>query len=277
MSMRFKPLSPAIGAMVEGVSLNLSISDGVQQQLHDALVRYQVLFFRNQPITPRQHADFAARFGGLHVHPIYPQADDVPEVLVLDSRAQDLRDNAIWHTDVTFIETPPLGCVLSAKQVPPAGGDTLWSSGFAAWDGLSLPLQKLLDGLTATHDFTVSFPLERYGNTAEARAKWDETRAKNPPMVHPVVRIHPVSGRKALFVNQGFTTKINELSTAESAALLSFLFAHISRPEFTVRWHWQDDDVAFWDNRSTQHYATNDYGDFHRIMQRATVLGDKPF
>jgi len=197
--------------------------------------------------------------------------------MVLDTAQNDLRDNAIWHTDVTFIETPPLGSVLVARKLPEYGGDTLWASGTAAWRGLSPYFQQLLDGLTATHDFTKSFPLSRFGNTPEALANYEETRRKTPPVVHPVIRTHPVTGDKALFVSDGFTTHINELEPAESQAVLQFLFAHFAKPEYSVRWRWQPGDVAFWDNRVTQHYAVDDYRPAHRIMHRATILGDKPY
>jgi len=167
--------------------------------------------------------------------------------------------------------------VLSAKQLPAYGGDTLWASGIAAFEALSRPLQTLLDGLTATHDFTRSFPVERFGSTPQDLARWEETRRRNPPLSHPVIRTHPVSGRKALFVNDGFTTRINELEPAESEAILKLLFAHGTRPEFTIRWRWQENDVAMWDNRVTQHYAVDDYRPQRRVMHRATILGDVPF
>ncbi|MCW1248388.1 taurine dioxygenase, partial [Pseudomonas sp. SAICEU22] len=200
-----------------------------------------------------------------------------PEVLVLDTAVTDVRDNAVWHTDVTFLPTPAMGAVLSAKLLPAFGGDTLWASGIAAYEALSAPLKSLLEGLTATHDFTRSFPLERFGNSAEDLARWEEARRKNPPLSHPVIRTHPVSGRRSLFVNEGFTTRINELSESESEAILKLLFAHSTRPEFTVRWRWQANDVAFWDNRVTQHFAVDDYRPARRVMHRATVLGDVPF
>ena len=219
----------------------------------------------------------AANFGDLHIHPIYPNVPEQPEVLVLDTAVTDVRDNAIWHTDVTFLPTPAMGAVLSAKLLPPFGGDTLWASSSAAFEALSKPLQLLLDGLTATHDFTHSFPLERYGNTPQALEHYHEVQRKYPPLSHPAVRTHPVTGRKGLFVNDGFTTRINELEADESDALLRFLFAHSTRPEFTVRWRWQTNDIAFWDNRITQHYAVDDYRPQRRVMQRATVLGDVPF
>ena len=277
MSIDIHPLSPALGAQISGVDLSRDLTGEQRNVIEQALLDHQVLFFRDQPITPQQQARFAANFGDLHIHPIYPNVPEQPEVLILDTAVTDVRDNAIWHTDVTFLPTPALGAVLSAKQVPAYGGDTLWASGIAAFEALSRPMQMLLDGLTATHDFTRSFPLERFGNTAEDLARWEETRRKNPPLSHPVIRTHPVSGRKALFVNEGFTTRINELEAAESEAILKLLFAHGTRPEFTLRWRWQANDVAMWDNRVTQHYAVDDYRPQRRVMHRATILGDAPF
>ena len=271
------PLSPALGAVVSGIDLRQPLDDAQQQAIEQALLAHQVLFFRDQPLTPQQQAAFAARFGDLHIHPIYPSVPEQREVIVLDTAVTDVRDNAIWHTDVTFLESPALGAVLAAKQLPPYGGDTLWASGIAAFEALSKPLQRLLDGLTATHDISKSFPQERFGATDADLARLEEARKKNPPRSHPVIRTHPVTGRKALFVSDGFTTRINELSAAESRAILDLLFAHVARPEFTVRWRWRENDVAFWDNRVTQHYAVDDYRPQRRVMHRATILGDKPF
>lgn len=277
MSLHITPLSSALGAQISGVDLSRELTAGQRNTIEQALLDHHVLFFRDQPITPQQQARFAANFGDLHIHPIYPNVPEQPEVLILDTAVTDVRDNAIWHTDVTFLPTPALGAVLSAKLLPAYGGDTLWASGIAAFEALSKPLQCLLDGLSATHDFTRSFPLERFGNTAEDLARWEETRRRNPPLSHPVIRTHPVSRRKALFVNEGFTTRINELEPAESEAILKMLFAHTTRPEFTIRWRWQENDVAMWDNRVTQHYAVDDYRPQRRVMHRATILGDVPF
>ncbi|HEX8540258.1 MAG TPA: taurine dioxygenase [Pseudomonas sp.] len=276
MTLHISPLTPALGAEISGVDLSQELTGAQRDAIEQALLDYQVLFFRYQPLTPRQHADFAARFGELHIHPIYPNVPEQPEVLILDTAVTDVRDNAVWHTDVTFLPTPALGAVLSARQLPEYGGDTLWASGIAAYEALSKPLQTLLQGLTATHDFTRSFPLERFGTSAEDIARWEATRRQHPPLSHPVIRTHPVSGRKSLFVNEGFTTRINELSDAESTAILTLLFSHTTRPEFTLRWRWQVNDVAFWDNRVTQHYAVDDYRPQRRIMHRATILGDVP-
>lgn len=277
MSLTVTPLSPALGAQISGVDLSRELDAPVRDAIEQALLKHQVLFFRDQPITPAQQAGFAARFGDLHIHPIYPNVPETPQVLILDTAVTDVRDNAVWHTDVTFLPTPALGAVLSAKQLPAYGGNTLWASGIAAFEALSAPLQRMLDGLSATHDFTKSFPLERFGSTPEDLERWEATRRNNPPLSHPVVRTHPVSGRKALFVNEGFTTRINELNEHESDALLRLLFAHATRPEFSIRWRWQENDVAFWDNRVTQHYAVDDYRPQRRVMHRATVLGDAPF
>lgn len=277
MSIDILALSPALGAQISGVDLGRDLTGEQRNTIEQALLNHHVLFFRDQPITPQQQARFATNFGDLHIHPIYPNVPEQPEVLILDTAVTDVRDNAIWHTDVTFLPAPALGAVLAAKQVPAYGGDTLWASGIAAFEALSAPMQALLDGLTATHDFTRSFPLERFGNTAEDLARWEDARRKNPPLSHPVIRTHPVSGRKALFVNEGFTTRINELEAAESEAILKWLFAHGTRPEFTLRWRWQANDVAMWDNRVTQHYAVDDYRPQRRVMHRATILGDAPF
>ncbi|WP_445571023.1 taurine dioxygenase [Pseudomonas sp. E102] len=271
------PLSIALGAQINGIDISQPLSPQDRDFVEQALLEHQVLFFRDQPIEPPQQARFAAYFGDLHIHPIYPNIPEQPEVLVLDTAVTDVRDNAVWHTDVTFLPTPALGAVLSAKLLPAFGGDTLWASGIAAYEALSAPLKSLLEGLTATHDFTRSFPLERFGNSPEDLVRWEEARRKNPPLSHPVIRTHPVSGRRSLFVNEGFTTRINELSETESEAILKLLFAHATRPEFTVRWRWQANDVAFWDKRVTQHFAVDDYRPARRVMHRATVLGDVPF
>ncbi|MBU6958606.1 taurine dioxygenase [Pseudomonas sp. CVAP len=276
-SLTVTPLSTALGAQISGVDISQPLNLEQRDAIEQALLKHQVLFFREQPINPQQQARFAANFGDLHIHPIYPNVPEQPQVLILDTAETDVRDNAVWHTDVTFLPTPALGAVLSAKLLPEFGGDTLWASGIAAYEALSVPLQNLLQALTATHDFVKSFPLERFGTTPEALVQWEEARKKNPPLSHPVIRTHPVSGRKSLFVNEGFTTKINELSETESEAILKLLFAHATRPEFTIRWRWQENDVAFWDNRVTQHFAVDDYRPVRRVMHRATVLGDVPF
>jgi taurine dioxygenase len=277
MTLQIQPLGPAIGALISGIELNRPISDTQRDALLEALLQHHVLFFENQPITPAQQRDLAARFGPLHIHPIYPHVPEVPEIIVLDTSHDNPPDNDNWHTDVTFLKAPALGALLSAKQLPASGGDTLWASGIAAFEALSGPMQQMLCGLTATHDILKSFGAQRFARTPEEETRWMKAQKDHPPVVHPVIRTHPASGRRGIFVNDGFTTRILELSASESDAVLRLLFAHIARPEFTVRWRWKTDDFAFWDNRLTQHYATADYLPQRRVMHRATVLGDAPY
>ncbi|MFT4270813.1 MAG: taurine dioxygenase [Pantoea sp.] len=272
----FSALGPNIGAQVSDVDLSRPLSDAQFEQLYHGLLRHQVLFLRNQVITPEQQRALAVRFGDLHIHPVYPHAPGVEEIIVLDTHQDNPPDNDNWHTDVTFIETPPAIAILASKLLPESGGDTLWASGIAAYEALSEPFKTLLAGLRAEHDFKKSFQEFKYRKTAEEHQRWQQAVAKHPPVTHPVIRTHPVSGRKALFVNEGFTTRLIGLSEKESDALLGFLFAHITKPEFQVRWRWQENDVAIWDNRVTQHYANADYYPARRVMQRATVLGDVP-
>jgi taurine dioxygenase len=277
MAIKVTRVTPAIGAVVEGVDLSQELEQSTVDELGRLLVDHQALFFRDQPLTPQAQVRFAARFGSLHVHPIYPVLPELPAILVLDTHKDFLPDNDNWHTDVTFSSTPPMAGILAAKRIPASGGDTLWSSCIAVYESLSAPMRRLLDGLTAQHSVAKSFPPERWQNDPAFKERYERAVAKHPPVNHPVVRTHPVSGRKGLFVNEGFTTHINELSPGESRALLDYLFALAGRPEFMVRWSWKVNDLVFWDNRNTQHYAVADYLPDRRIMHRATVNGDKPF
>jgi taurine dioxygenase len=277
MTIQVTRVTTAIGALVEGVDLSQELAQPQVDRLAELLAQHQVLFFRDQPLTPQQQVRFASRFGTLHVHPIYPVLPELPEILVLDTHKDFLPDNDNWHTDVTFSETPPMAGILAAKQMPSSGGDTLWSSCSAAYDGLSEPMRRFLDGLTAQHSVAKSFPPERWQNDPAFKERYERAVAKHPPVNHPVVRTHPVTGRKGLFVNGGFTTHINELRPTESRVLLDFLDAHAGRPEYTVRWRWKVGDLVFWDNRVTQHYAVADYLPERRVVYRATVNGDKPY
>lgn len=276
MAFTVHPINPAIGATVEGLDLRQPLGDADQVRFEQALLDHHVLFLRDQQLTPSEQARFAQRFGELHIHPIYPNVPGQPEILVLDTAVTDVRDNALWHSDVSFLPAPSKVGILLARQVPACGGDTLWASGTAAYSALSKPLKRLLEGLSATHDFSKSFPLARFGNTPEALQRWNDTRRHHPPVSHPVVRTHPASGRRALFVNEGFTLSINELEPHESEAVLKLLFQHTTQPQFCLRWQWRAGDLAVWDNRVTQHYATDDYRPQRRVMHRATVVGEAP-
>ncbi|HEY4113956.1 MAG TPA: taurine dioxygenase [Rhizomicrobium sp.] len=270
-------ITPTIGAVLEGIDLAGPLDDEQIAQVRAALLRHRVIFFVDQHITPCQHRDFAARFGALHTHPLYPGVPEAPELFVLDHHDGHPTDNDAWHTDVTFIETPPLGAILYAKQIPPEGGDTLWCNMRAAYEGLSPAMRAFLSGLDAVHDFARGFPAR--GIVAKAAGNDKHARAveEHPPVIHPVIRTHPETGEDSLFVNYGFTARIKGLRRKESDAILAMLFDHIQKPEFQVRWRWNDNAIAFWDNRITQHYAVNDYLPHRRLMHRATILGDRPY
>jgi taurine dioxygenase len=271
-----RTLTPTIGAVVENVDLSKPLAHEEIGEIRAALLAHKVIFFEDQHITATEQRDFAARFGALHTHPLYPGVPEAPELFILDNHASNPTDNDAWHTDVTFIETPPLGAVLYAKLLPPEGGDTLWSNMQAAFEGLSRPFAEFLTTLDAVHDFARGFPARGVvakGAGAEKHAKAVE---EHPPVVHPVVRTHPETGADGLFVNFGFTSKIVGLRRKESDAILNMLFEHVTKPEYLVRWKWKPNSIAFWDNRVTQHYAVNDYLPQRRVMHRATILGDRP-
>jgi len=272
-----KALTPAIGAVLEGIDLSRELDDERTADIRSALLKHRVIFFIDQHISPTQHRDFAARFGALHTHPLYPGVPEAPELFVLDNYAGNPTDNDAWHTDVTFIETPPLGAVLHAKQLPAEGGDTLWCNMRAAYEALSPPVQAFLSQLDAVHDFARGFPVR--GTVAKAAGADKHAKAveEHPPVLHPVIRTHPETGEDSLFVNYGFTARIKGLRRKESDAILNMLFDHIQKPEFQVRWRWTENAIAFWDNRITQHYAVNDYLPNRRVMHRATILGDRPY
>jgi taurine dioxygenase len=270
-------LTPTIGAVISGVDLSRALDDAEIARIRGALLKHKVIFFEDQHMTPTQHRDFAARFGALHTHPLYPGVAEAPELFVLDNHAGNPTDNDSWHTDVTFIETPPLGAILYAKSLPAEGGDTIWANMQAAYEALSPAMRAFLAPLEAVHDFARGFPARGIVAKASGADKHAKAVEENPPVIHPVIRTHPETGASSLFVNYGFTARIKGLRRNESDAILNMLFAHIQKPEFHVRWRWKPDSVAFWDNRITQHYAVNDYLPNRRVMHRATILGEKPF
>ncbi|HTT98602.1 MAG TPA: taurine dioxygenase [Rhizomicrobium sp.] len=270
-------LTPTIGGVVQGVDLSKPLNDEQIADIRAALLKHKVIFFEDQHITPVQHRDFAARFGKLHTHPLYPGVPEAPEMFILDNHASNPTDNDAWHTDVTFIETPPLGAILYAKLLPENGGDTCWANMQAAYEALSNPMQRFLAELDAVHDFARGFPAKLTVAQAAGEQKYTKAAEEHPPVVHPVVRTHPETGADGLFVNYGFTARIKGLRRNESDSLLNMLFAHVQKPEFQVRWRWKPNSIAFWDNRITQHYAVNDYLPNRRIMNRATILGDRPY
>lgn len=278
-----QPISPALGAIVTGIN-PFKLSQLTADAVNAALLDHKVLFFRDPAHLPDiseagsvGHRASAALLGTLHTHPIYPQVPGVPEIIILDTSTKNLPDNDTWHTDVTFIQTPPQAGMLLAVQLPPVGGDTMWCCCITAYNSLSEPMKAFLGGLHAEHNFVKSFPEERYARSGADADAWNTARRKNPPVSHPVVRTHPVTKAKGLFVSEGFTTHILGLKARESDALLTFLYTHMAKPEHTVRWRWQVGDVALWDNRCTAHYALADYLPHRRVMRRATILGERPY
>lgn len=275
-TLAIEPLTPAIGAILRGVNLAERASDDLVADIRQALLDHQVVFFEGQDFDTTQQRDFAARFGDLHVHPLYDRDDGHPEIMIIDNHVDNPTDNNFWHTDVTFIDTPPMGSILAARQLPPRGGDTMWASTTAAYRALSAPMQRFLEGLEAVHDFAYAFTPEGLAGSQAGREKYDKAVAANPPVTHPVIRTHPETGEPCIFVNSVFTRRIKGLRREESKALMAFLGAHVQQPEFVVRWRWRPGDVAFWDNRCTQHRAVDDFLPHRRVMSRATVLGDRP-
>ncbi|MFK7977455.1 MAG: taurine dioxygenase [Halioglobus sp.] len=274
-SLDIQPIAGALGAEIHGIDLTSSLSHSEYQTLRELLVQYEVIFFRNQDISPAQHKTLAESFGPLQRHPAYTTVEGFDEITILESTPDKPTKIEMWHSDMTFRLHPPMGTILRSVVVPPKGGDTLWSSMTAAYEGLSKPMQTLLEGLNAIHDFKHGFK-ESLAEPGGADRLADAV-AENPPVSHPVIRNHPESGKKVIFVNSLFTTHIDGLPRGESDALLAFLYQHITTAEYTCRFQWQPNSIAIWDNRSTQHKPVNDYFPAHRQLLRTTIDGDKPY
>ena len=268
--MQIQPVSPVLGAVLSGIDLS-NATNAELAQVQQALLDHQVIFLRGQDLAPAAQLALARRFGEALLHPAYPTLEGA--VTVLEATPDNPSKIDTWHSDMTFERKPPLGSVLHARILPPSGGDTMWASMYRAYDTLSAPIQRLVDELTAVHDFKHGFR-----QSLAEPGGWERLKdmvAARLPVQHPAVRTHPVTGRKALFVNALFTTGLVELSPAESDAVLAMLCEHAVQPEHTIRWTWQVGDVAIWDNRCTQHRPINDYRG-HRRLHRVTIAGDVP-
>jgi taurine dioxygenase len=279
------PVTSVIGAEVDGVDLRNPLEPDTVAELAQALARFKVLFFRDQPITHDEQIAFARNFGELTpAHPIQTGHAEKPEIFVVDTRAAKAQFGhgkerppfapprvtvTGWHTDITFVANPALASILRGAVIPPYGGDTLWTNLVAAYEDLSEPVRDLVDGLHAVHRW--------HGYNGETREGYDASQPP-PAAVHPVVRVHPVTGERALFVNPVFTSYIVGLSDRENRQILDLLFEQIARPEFTVRFRWETDSIAFWDNRATAHLGPVDLAssDFDRRVERVTIAGDVP-
>ena len=267
-----KRFAPNLGAEVTGVDLSEDIDDGQFSEILDAFHNYQVLFFKNQrEISPEMQVKFGKRFGDLHTHPAAPTMDGHPEVFEIHAtKDSKIANGEFWHSDVSCDEMPPLGTMLQIHILPACGGDTMFSNMYSAYDSLSLPLREMLDHMTATHESEHIYK-GRYSDRGRNDSEIDCPRA-----IHPVVRTHPETGRKALFVNRTFTTRINELSAHESDNILEMLFQHAEHIDHQIRFRWSLNDMAFWDNRCCMHRAIWDYWPEERKGRRVTILGDRP-
>ncbi|HEY4372431.1 MAG TPA: TauD/TfdA family dioxygenase [Burkholderiales bacterium] len=260
------PLTPTIGAEITGIDLARPLSDQQFNEIHHAFTQHLVVFFREQKISTEEHKAFARRFGELHIHPVV-QMDGHPEIIEIKADENSTWvAGEVWHSDVTCDKEPPLGSLLYITKVPDnGGGDTLFSSMYRAYDTLSEPMRAFLDGKTAIHEGA-----HVYGGRQKRGDK------EYPVAEHPIVRTHPVSGRKGLFVNRNFTTRIAGLNKIESDAILNMLYQHMERDDFKCRFKWRPGSMAFWDNRCAQHQAMWDYFPQTRYGQRVTIKGDKP-
>lgn len=272
--MQVTPSGPALGARVETDLREALRSREAFDALRDTLLAHHVLFLREQRLTAREFQQLGERFGALETHPAYATVPEAGGVQILESTPEAPSRIELWHSDMTFRETPPGVTLLYARTVPDTGGDTLWASAHAAYEGLSAPLKDLLAGLRGVHDFAHGFRESLAAPGGQERLR--DAVAAHQPVTHPVVRTHPASGRKALYVNPLFTTHLEGLSRRESDALLAFLCGEITVDEHTVRLSWRPGTVAIWDNRTTQHKPVNDYFPQHRKMYRLTVAGERP-
>lgn len=273
--MKVKRVAGALGAELHGVDLGSGIDAARAGELRSLLNEHEVLFLRDQKIEPAQQKALAAIFGPLQTHPAYDTVENLPEVMILESTEANPSKIEVWHSDMTFRQHPPSVTVLRGVTIPDVGGDTLFASMTAAWEGLSSGMQRYLEPLVAVHDFSHGFKesLREPGG----RERLADAVAANPPVRHPVVQTHPETGRRVLFVNALFTTHIEGLPSLESSEVLRFLWQHACLPEFTCRFRWQQDSVVLWDNRSTQHKPVNDFFPATRRLHRVVSEGDRAY
>ncbi len=271
-----RQLTPSLGAEITGIDLSNDLSNEQLNQIYDDLIKYNVIFFRDQKISPEKHIEIAKSFGTIEEpHPIYPHVEGFPEIVLLKNDKDNPPDTDEWHTDVTFKSDPPFASILYSKAIPPVGGDTLWCSLSKIYDALPDDMKKYLETLRAIHDmgdFRNNYMQE---DDIESAKKLNKGFEEFGHAIHSVVKIHPVSKKKFLYVNPGFTSQIVGMSTPDSNSLLTYLFNMMSKPEFQIRFHWTPDTLAIWDNRCTMHYAIGDYMPHQRIMNRITISNDK--
>lgn len=272
-----RPLTGALGAEIFGPDLSKDLSPELISEIRKNLLQYGVIFFRDQDLTPEQHLKFSKAFGPLVINPVYGSVDGHPEIMPVIKDVKDKYNiGDTWHSDMTYMAEPPLGSILYAREVPQVGGDTLWTNMYMAYEYLPDSLKGIVDGLNAIHsDSFLTSRIEERNAGRSTKLVADPNRSELRA-VHPVVRTHDETKKKALYVNYPFTFSIEGLSREESLPLLNQLYAHATKPEFTCRFRWQKGSIAFWDNRCTMHYACNDYQGYRRVMNRTTIAGPIP-
>lgn len=275
-NIKISQLTPAIGAEISGIDLSEPLTDSVSDAIYQWLMDYQVIFFRNQEISPASHMALAQSLGEPEPpHPIYPHLHDHPSVMVLDFDGNNPQDTNVWHTDLTFKGSSPFASILYSRKVPPVGGDTLWASLSASYDALPDGMKseiETLRGVNDMGDFRNNFTV---GETDGDAQKLVQGHLSLGSAIHPLVKQHPVTGKRFLYCNPAFTVHIEGLTASNSARLLNYLFSHLTQPEFQVRFRWDNNTIAIWDNRCTMHYALYDYAPHRRIMHRVTVVNDR--
>jgi len=270
-----RPIAGALGAEIHGVALDRELDPEIVAALRQALLDHLVIFFRDQELPPQRFLAFGRRFGEPIEYPFVRGIEGYPEIIqVAKLEHERVNFGGIWHSDTTYLQTPPMGTMLVAREVPPFGGDTLFANQYLAYEALSDGMKRLLEGLKGVN----SSAKANTTRTREDRVKSDPSQRPNDDFVaeHPVVRTHPETGRKALYVNIGHTVRFAGMTEEESTPILTYLFEHQTRPEFTCRFSWNAGSLAFWDNRAAQHNPVNDYHGYRRIMHRITLAGDTP-
>jgi taurine dioxygenase len=279
MSISVNRISGALGAEIGGVDLSQPLGDNVLGEIRQALTENCVIFFRDQHLTPEQHLNFGRRFGALQVHDFVDGMEDNGEIIEVRKEEYEMRNfGGGWHSDVSYLDVPALGSVLYAREVPDAGGDTMFANQYLAYETLSDGFKEMLGGMRAVHSARRSYGLNAPRRADEGKTSMGIhfTDGAHAETDHPVVRTHPWSGRKCLYVHGGFTVRFKDMTEEESAPLLNYLYKHAVRPEFTCRFRWEKNSIAFWDNRCVQHNAINDYNGKRRVMHRVTIEGERP-
>ena len=270
-----KRLSPSIGGEIHGVDLSKPLGSELKELIYEALLVYKVIFFRDQNISTEEHINFSKNFGELEIHPFAPKKEDFPEVLVITHNKNSKGRENTWHSDVTWRKEPSLGSVLRMIQKPAHGGDTLFADMYAAYDGLPDHVKEKLDGAIAVHDFAnFRNRLIKEGKSAEEIQAFNE---EYPMPEHPVIRTHPDTQKKVIYVNAAFTQYIKGWEEEDSKEMLTYLYSRASVPEYQCRFAWEENSIAFWDNRACQHYANSDYWPNIRKVERVTIIGDRPY